>query len=307
MSSDNVSDALRKRAGTDLSDFDDESLSRLYSQSLMGPKYKGDDWDERKKDQYIEEYGTIAYNKMRDEIDYEAIQGLGGDQDDWQKYAKDGSGNWNTVRQAVGISNLNSRSDLEEMYKKVNDEYQKRMIGAGLDGYAKTEDLEKLKGDADNAEPIEYNKSETLKSAEDNVSKFNNTKLNNQGSNTFGKQVQSGMSELGIGEFGFNPEAQGYADKVKNAAKDVMSEAGVVTRGPNMGAVTNGTGFTTEGDQTFDYDDTRKDLGNDYTDEYKLRISKNLKPVNRDGSPRSSKAYNVKKKLLNANAFNGGY
>lgn len=301
---DNISDALRSRAGTDFADFDEERLNRMYTSNLMVGSGKDKEHERRMEDIRYRDMLSTKRNPAYDKVKREQAEDLfyGKSRDDFYQSLTD----WADAADAAGIKKVDSATDVAEIRKKTADEYLKRMIGAGVDGYAKTEDLDKLKEES-KAEPIEYNKSEKLKEAEDNVSEFNDTELNNQGSSAFGKQVQSGMSELGIGEFNFNPKAQGYADNVKNAAKDVMSEAGVVTRGPNMGAVSNGTGYTTEGDQTFDYDDNRKDLGNDYTDDYKLRISKNLKPVNRDGSPRSSKAYNVKKKLLNANAFNGGY
>jgi len=317
-----MSDKLRNLTGSDYADFDQEDLDKMYRSSMVEPAKVSDGWTSTQRNIYRHMYGEDELDKADNEVNYakygntdrgrgdqaaiRALFGDGGIKNFRTGKLTEEQQMWDAARERAGIKKVNSMSDIAEIRSKVDGEMSARRIAAGLDGYAKIEDLDALKQQQNN-KPIEYNKSEKLSEAEENVSDFNENKLNNQGSNTFGKAIQSGMSEMGIGEFSFNPDAQGYADTVKNAAKDVMAESGVVTRGPNMGAVGNGTGYTTEGDQTFDYDDTRKDLGNDYTDEYKLNISKNLKPVNRDGSPRSSKAYNVKKKLLNANAFNGGY
>ena len=191
-SDENISDKLKKRAGTDLSDFSDESLQRVYEDSLLGIKYKGDDWDERKKDSYIEEYGTIAYDKMRDEIDYERMQGQGGDQKDWKKYAENGSGNWNTVRQAVGIKSLNSKNDIREMFKKVRDEYSKRMIGAGVDGLAKAEDISAPASTEEDAP--EYTESDTFRQAKEDVEEYNDD-LNTFGDNLFNFDQSPDTSE----------------------------------------------------------------------------------------------------------------
>jgi len=223
-SDENISDKLKKRAGTDLSDFSDESLQRVYEDSLLGIKYKGDDWDERKKDAYIEEYGSIAYNKMRDEVDYERMQGQGGDQKDWKKYAEDGTGNWNTVRQAVGIKSLDSPDDIKEMFKKVRDEYSKRMIGDGVDGLAKAEDI---------AEPVApeeekpvFTESETFRTAKEKVKQYEND-LPNYGDKLFDVDGPSDTAEsfsTKSSDVGNKDFLNAYKFQVANKMKPVSSD-----------------------------------------------------------------------------------
>ena len=218
----NISDKLKKRAGTDLSDFSDESLQRVYEDSLLGIKYKGDDWDERKKDSYIEEYGTIAYNKMRDEVDYEGMQGQGGDQDNWKKYAEDGTGNWNTVRQAVGIKSLDSKNDIQEMFKKVNDEYMKRMIGAGVDGLAKAEDIAEPATTAAESKPLT---SDTLLSARKKTKEYEEEIRPTLGDSMFGDfeppEMEGGPKD--INSKTGRPNDKTYLDEYKMNIADKMT------------------------------------------------------------------------------------
>ena len=129
---------------------------------------------------------------MRDEIDYEGMQGQGGDQKDWKKYAENGSGSWNTVRQAVGIKTFNSPNDIREMFKKVSDEYSKRMIGAGVDGLAKAEDISAPVSTKEDAP--EYTESDTFRQAKENVEKYNDD-LGNFGDSLFSFDQSPDASE----------------------------------------------------------------------------------------------------------------
>ena len=135
MSSDNVSDALRKRAGTDFADFSDERLDRMFTSGLMargsrssGPQrptngnaQRGRGQDGRQK--RIKELGNALL--------------YGEQSDDFFKSLTD----WSDAADAAGIKRVDSDKDVAEIRKKVNDEYQKRMISAGVSGLAKAEDI----------------------------------------------------------------------------------------------------------------------------------------------------------------------
>nr|BDD47434.1 hypothetical protein 12 [Pelagibacteraceae bacterium] len=102
-----------------------------------------------------------------------------------------------------------------------------------------------------------------------------------------------------------NDKAQSFADSKRNKMKAAQSAAGLVTRGPGMGTIANGTPVTTSTEGGL----PKKVDGNDYTDSYKLGIADKLAPVNRDGSPRAA-SYTLLKESVNAkrmigNAFNG--
>ena len=164
----NISDKLKKRAGTDLSTLTDENLDRLYSETMDGYDRKGQEMSRGDIDQYIEDHGRGRYNSMRNEIDYAKYSG--GSTDQYEDYMKEGNAGWNDIRQAVGISNVDSRSDLQQMYKAVGDEYMKRMVGDGVDGLAKAEDIAQPATEAQpKPKPVPSKK---LKDANEAVSSF---------------------------------------------------------------------------------------------------------------------------------------
>jgi len=182
----NISDKLKERAGSKLSSLTDENLHRLYAETMDGYGRKGDDMSRGDIAQYIEDHGRGRYNSMRNEIDYEKYSG--GSTDKYKDYMKEGSAGWNDIRQAMGIKNVDNRSDLQEMYKAVGDEYMKRMIGDGVDGLAKAEDI---------AEPVTEAKpepkpvlSKKLKDANEAVSSFESS-FGSQGDLITGKSSSS--------------------------------------------------------------------------------------------------------------------
>lgn len=133
MSSDNVSDALRKRAGTDFADFDDERLDRMFTSGLMargsrssGPQRASNGSAQRGR------------GGLQNEVKKRGNDLLYGEQsDDFFKSLTD----WSDAADAAGIKRVDSDKDVAEIRKKVNDEYQKRMISAGVSGLAKAEDI----------------------------------------------------------------------------------------------------------------------------------------------------------------------
>jgi len=314
--SDNYSDRLRRLKGTDYADFDQEDLDKMYRSSMVPPDTNGDTWSTEAGKIYANAYGDEAWEKKKNEIDYGKYGTRDNDYDFKNPFgnvlAALGTGRslkgklteeqqmWDDARERAGIKKVNSKSDIAEIRDKVNREMMGRMIGAGLDGYAKTEDLDALK-QQENSEPIKYEKSETLKNAEEGIRNYNENKGNNfnQGDIIFGSSPRADTG--GFEDYTFKPKsnAQDYADSARNTVKSAQKEIGLVTRGPNMGSVANVQGYTTDADSTFDYDDSMS-----YADGYKLKVASNLKPTNKDGSKRPSRAAALKNSLV-PNAFGG--
>jgi len=314
--SDNYSDRLRGLKGTDYAGFDQEDLDKMYRSSMVPPETNGDTWSTEAGEIYANAYGDDAWEKKKNEIDYGKYGTRDSDYDFKNPYGSVlealGTGRslkgklteeqqmWDAARERAGIKKVNSKSDIAEIRDKVNREMMGRMVGAGLDGYAKTEDLDALK-QQDNGEPIKYNKSETLKNAENSIKDYNENKGNNfsQGDLIFGNSPSADTG--GFDDYSFKPksDAQDYADSARNTVKSAQKEVGLVTRGPNMGSVANGQGYTTDADSTFDYDDSKS-----YADGYKLKVASNLQPTNKDGSRRPSRAGALKNSLVQ-NAFGG--
>lgn len=303
---DNISDALKSRAGTDFADFDEERLNRMYTGNLMVGSGKDKDHERRMEDIRYRDMLSTKRNPAYDKVNRERAEDLfyGKSRDDFYQSLTD----WADAADAAGIKKVDSASDVAEIRKKTADEYLKRMIGAGVDGYAKTEDLEKMKEESANAEPIEYNKSEMLQNAEDNIQDFEDNGIANQGDLIFGKG-KAGSKEAKSYNFGsYNNEAgKLYFSDAKDSTKAALKAAGVATRGPDMGTVSNGTGYTTEADETFDYNDVPKDFSNSYTDKFKVDVASSLQPVNKDGSKRDSQAKKLRDQIVNGNAFGGNY
>ena len=311
-----MSDKLRKLTGSDYSDFDQEDLDKMYRSSMVSPDTNGDTWSTEAGKIYANTYGDDAWEKKAKEIDYGKYGTRDNDYDFKNPFGNVlgalGTGRslkgklteeqqmWDKAREQAGIKKVNSKSDIAEIRDKVNREMMGRMIGAGLDGYAKTEDLDALK-QQENSEPIKYEKSETLKNAEEGIRNYNENKGNNfnQGDIIFGSSPRADTG--GFEDYTFKPKsnAQDYADSARNTVKSAQKEIGLVTRGPNMGSVANVQGYTTDADSTFDYDDSMS-----YADGYKLKVASNLKPTNKDGSKRPSRAAALKNSLV-PNAFGG--
>lgn len=314
--SDNYSDRLRGLKGTDYADFDQEDLDTMYRSSMVSPKKVSDGWTSTQRNSYRLMYGQDELDKADNEVDYSKYGNTdGGRGDKAVMRALFGDGGidgfrtgklteeqemWDAARERAGIKKVNSMSDIAEIRDKVNREMMGRMVGAGLDGYAKTEDLDALKQQG-NAEPVKYNKSETLKNAENSIKDYNENKGNNfsQGDIIFGNSPRADSG--GFQDYTFKPKsnAQDYADSARETVKSAQKEVGLVTRGPNMGSVANGQGYTTDADSTFDYDDSKS-----YADGYKLKVASNLQPTNKDGSRRPSRAGALKNSLVK-NAFGG--
>ena len=311
-----MSDKLRNLTGSDYADFDQEDLDKMYRSSMVEPAKVSDGWTSTQRNMYRHMYGEDELDKADNEVNYAkygntdrgrgdqaAIRALFGDGGiDGFRTGKltEEQEMWDAARERAGIKKVNSMSDIAEIRDKVNREMMGRMVGAGLDGYAKTEDLDALKQQG-NAEPVKYNKSETLKNAENSIKDYNENKGNNfsQGDIIFGNSPRADSG--GFQDYTFKPKsnAQDYADSARETVKSAQKEVGLVTRGPNMGSVANGQGYTTDADSTFDYDDSKS-----YADGYKLKVASNLQPTNKDGSRRPSRAGALKNSLV-PNAFGG--
>ena len=321
--SDNYSDRLSGLKGSDYSDFDQEDLDKMYRSSMMAPTV-ANTWGKEGAERYRQTYGDEAWNEFSSQIDYSKYGNLDHEYESGQAASTRDSSimealatgrsiqdkrkgklseeqqMWDRAREAAGIKKVNSPSDIAEIRDKMNREMMGRMVGAGLDGYAKTEDLDALKQEG-NSEPVKYEKSDTLKNAEDSIKGYNENEGNNssQGDLIFNNSYRADTG--GFEDYTFKPKsnAQDYADSARNTVKSAQKEVGLVTRGPDMGSVANGQGYTTDADSTFDYDDSKS-----YANNYKLKVANNLKPTNQDGSIRPSKA-GVMKNSLTSNAFGG--
>jgi len=313
-----MSDKLRNLTGSDYADFDQEDLDKMYRSSMVEPAKVSDGWTSTQRNMYRHMYGEDELDKADNEVNYakygntdrgrgdqaaiRALFGDGGIKNFRTGKLTEEQQMWDKARELAGIKKVNSMSDIAEIRSKVDGEMSRRRIAAGLDGYAKIEDLEALK-QQDNAEPIKYNKSETLKNAENSIKDYNENKGNNfsQGDIIFGNSPRADSG--GFEDYTFKPKsnAQDYADSARETVKSGQKEIGLVTRGPNMGSVANGQGYTTDADSTFDYDDSKS-----YADGYKLKVASNLQPTNKDGSRRPSRAAALKNSLVK-NAFGGWY
>jgi len=164
----NISDKLKKRAGTDFADFDDERLNRMYTGNLMVGSGKDKDHERRMEDfRYRQMLGgkrNPAYDKIKRETAEDLFYGKSSE--DFYKSLTD----WADAADAAGIKRVDSASDVAEIRKKTADEYLKRMIGAGVDGLAKAEDIAAPASNEENAP--QYTESDTFKQAKEDIEEY---------------------------------------------------------------------------------------------------------------------------------------
>ena len=171
----NISDKLKKRAGTDFADFDDERINRMYEAGMMagssrnrGPSRASNGSAQRgrggQQDEAKAYFNDIFYGEKSDDF-FDALTDTA------------------AAAEAAGIKRVDSDKDLAEIRRKVNNEYMKRMIGDGVDGYAKESDMDTPQEIAEEISPT-FKTSSTFNDAQDSVNKYNDD-LSNYGDGLF--------------------------------------------------------------------------------------------------------------------------
>jgi len=162
-SDENISDKLKKRAGTDFADFDDERINRMYEAGMMagssrnrgpsrasnGSAQRGRGGQQREAKKY---FNDVFYGEKSDDF-FDALTDTA------------------AAAEAAGIKRVDSDKDVSEIRRKVNDEYMKRMIGDGVDGLAKKSDIDTPEEIAETISPT-YKVSPTLQNARDSVEEY---------------------------------------------------------------------------------------------------------------------------------------
>lgn len=254
--SDDISDKLKSLKGSSLSDFSQEDLDMMWKEGLTSPAKIGDNWDEQGPRSYSLMYGEDEWEELQNEIDY----GVYGNED--RKYGP-----------RAGVQDLFEAMGKGGKIGELTDDqktWQKASEALGISKVDSENDIRQLRGavqremmgrfamaggsgmakDEDVAAPATTGttESDTLRDAKANVKRYRKDVLPKYGDKLFSTEEQS------------QPNSFGFGDKMFDA-RDNSSPADDKDDGPKS---------------------------KDYLNAFKFNVANKMKPVDLDGSDRSS-------------------